>query len=877
MFSWQVRHFSRLAFAVIVAAATCSHARAGEVATQARVTKWLQLGPVLTPLPLYHEAKGPRGEAFSLANLLEFQQLDIAEWWPYSGQAVDWEEGTRLVWQAVTGDTTGVLISPSGTGPQICYLATFIHAARFTEAKLSVHSPHLFQVHMDAEVVLSQKSSGTKADSLGQAKSVTLETGVHLLLVKALRDPACAQPWRVSTSLELPPGWSTEEVRFGTEPTQRMSIRHLMEAPHIESVALSPDGELAALTVRQTRAPGEVSEEWVELRRTTDGSLVCTYRGGVKMGRIAWAPTGRRFCYTTTEKEATTLWIVDLDRGTTTSLLRDVQGFSGYTWAPNGSFVVYTVTEKPEPDKSGLKRLQGMPDRWPTWRHRDFLYRVSVPQGVRTRLTAGSLTTALNSISPDGSKLLFTRSWEDFSERPYSKTAYYTLDLATMKVDSLWTSGWTRSAQWSPDGQRLLVLGGPSSFGGVGKNVPEGVIPNEYDTQAFLYDLGTGAVDPITKDFDPTIRQAVWSRVEPCIYFVATDRAYVRLFRYDLRTRKFAQIETSAEVIGGLDLALRAPVATYLGSSASVPQRSFVLDLRKRQARVLADPARTAYQHVRFGRCVPWDFVSSQGRTIAGHVYLPPDFNERQKYPCIVYYYGGTGPVTRDFGGRYPKELWAANGYVVYVLEPSGATGFGQAFSASHVNDWGKLVSEEIVQGVQLFVRSHPFVDSTRVGCIGASYGGFMTMLLTTKTDIFAAAVAHAGISSIASYWGEGYWGYLYSSTATANSFPWNRKDIYVEQSPLFRADRVNTPLLLLHGTSDTNVPPGESIQFYTALKLLGRPVELVQVEGQDHTIMDFGKRIRWTKTILAWFDRWLKGQPQWWEKLYGGETQKSM
>jgi dipeptidyl aminopeptidase/acylaminoacyl peptidase len=67
-------------------------------------------------------------------------------------------------------------------------------------------------------------------------------------------------------------------------------------------------------------------------------------------------------------------------------------------------------------------------------------------------------------------------------------------------------------------------------------------------------------------------------------------------------------------------------------------------------------------------------------------------------------------------------------------------------------------------------------------------------------------------------------------------------------------------------------VPPGESIQFYTALKLLGRPVELVQVEGQDHTIMEYGKRIRWTKTILAWFDRWLKGQPQWWDNLYGAK-----
>ncbi len=175
----------------------------------------------------------------------------------------------------------------------------------------------------------------------------------------------------------------------------------------------------------------------------------------------------------------------------------------------------------------------------------------------------------------------------------------------------------------------------------------------------------------------------------------------------------------------------------------------------------------------------------------------------------------------------------------------------------------------EIIDGVKKFIAAHPFVDDKRVGCIGASYGGFTTMFLQTQTDIFAAAVAHAGISSIASYWGEGYWGYLYSAVATANSFPWNRKDIYIDQSPLFQADKIKTPLLLLHGSADTNVPPGESIQLYTALKLLGREVELIQVEDQNHTIMVYSKRLLWTKSILAWFDKWLKGQPEWWNDLY--------
>lgn len=160
-------------------------------------------------------------------------------------------------------------------------------------------------------------------------------------------------------------------------------------------------------------------------------------------------------------------------------------------------------------------------------------------------------------------------------------------------------------------------------------------------------------------------------------------------------------------------------------------------------------------------------------------------------------------------------------------------------------------------------------MDAKKIGCIGASYGGFMTQHLQTKTDIFAAAISHAGISDITSYWGEGYWGYSYSALATANSYPWNARDIYVEQSPLFHADKINTPILFLHGSVDTNVPVGESIQMFTALKLLGKPTAFIQVNGQNHQILDYKKRAEWNKTIYAWFAKYLKEQPEWWEALY--------
>ena len=148
-----------------------------------------------------------------------------------------------------------------------------------------------------------------------------------------------------------------------------------------------------------------------------------------------------------------------------------------------------------------------------------------------------------------------------------------------------------------------------------------------------------------------------------------------------------------------------------------------------------------------------------------------------------------------------------------------------------------------------------------------------MTQYLISRSDIFAAAISHAGISNITSYWGEGYWGYSYSAAASANSYPWNAAKHYTEHSPLFSADKINTPLLLLHGTSDTNVPIGESIQMYNALKILGKEVQFISIKGEDHGIMDYKKRLAWNKTIFAWFEKYLMDDAGLWKSMYPETT----
>jgi dipeptidyl aminopeptidase/acylaminoacyl peptidase len=851
--------------------------RAEDIANKARgqsipVRSWLAAGPLATPMPAFGDSKD---RPFGLSDLLQFEPVDVRSLQPMTGGQILWVDGTKAPWRVLTAGDKGAELTPSGAVPETAYLAAFIEASRWVPARVSFLSSQPFQAYVDGRIIASKqkanKPESQSATSDGRVfADLKLETGEHLLVIKTVFDRSAGTAWSMNAALEVGERSGPGVLILPAERNkERMSVELLLDGTKLSGVSISPDGAYVALSLRQTLPPSDDSEDWVEIYRVRDGGLVRSLRWPGARGSIEWTGDGQKFSTTTRDKSGGTIWLGDLADGSLKPILTKIPELGGHSWAHDGSFLIYEVSEEADKDIEGVKRLRNLADREPSFRSRSVLYRLSMPGGTRERLTAGDLSTRRNDISPDDKKLLVSRTLIDHKVRPYSQTELSVLNLDTLQTSVVWKGSWLTSAQWSPDGKSLLMLGGPSLFGDLGVNVRKGMIPNEYDIQAYRFDLETRQTFPLTRDFDPSVDQAFWGPTGDIIYFLTTDRANRRLYSYRMRDKTFAMIPCRPEVIEQLSVARHNPAAAVIASEPNEPPKVLLVDLDSAAVRPLKEPGSEAGVGLDTGKVEPWTFRNKRGTIIEGLVYYPPGFDAARKYPCIVNYYGGTTPITSQFGGRYPKELYAALGYVVYVLQPSGAIGFGQNFSAFHVNDWGIIVADEIIDGVKKFLTEHPFVDPRRVGCIGASYGGFMTELLLTKTKIFAAAVSHAGISSIASYWGEGYWGYGYSAVATADSFPWNRRDIYINQSPLYSADKITTPLLLLHGSSDTNVPPGESFQLYTALKLLGREVEFVEVLDEDHHILTYNKRIVWMKTILSWFDRWLKGQPEWWDDLY--------
>lgn len=839
------------------------------IVTAQPVESWLSTGPLPVTKPGFINGKNINGEDFEDKLILSNLYLNLPDIKPEEGQSFAWMNTKPGSWERnnISKEDFLEIKHDKKAEYQIAYHAFYVESGGLNEFKVDVESPQMFEVFLDGKRIASSYQVAEPEKTNSKTATLDLDRGKFVVIVKSLYKKDDGNGWKLKTSVknenESKPGLSIS-------PRCSMNIHHLLEGLKLGSVSLSPDGTMILVNYSRVNTEKGSTKSWVEVKDFASGRVIQSFRKEGTTG-FRWVPAGKKLYYTDADETGSSVWVFDFETGKEFPVLESIEDLSGFQWSDDGKFIIYGVSEtKKSDDKSSLKYMDDLGNRTFMPKKETYLYKYDVASGVKTRLTFGEQGTSLNDISHDGKYMVFSTSRPNPTERPFSAQNMYLMDLETGEVKTLWEDfGWDGSAEFIPDGKKLLVSGGPDCFGEIGRNIGKNPIANNYDNQLYIYDLATGEVDPITEEFNPSVGSAVWHPADNRIYLTAGDEVYRRAFVWDPETREFNRIITVPEVLGSFSIAGEKLVAVYTGTSLGNHNRVWSIDLTGQASKLFDNPEAETYKNVEFGKSEEWNFVTTNGDEIRGYFLYPLHFDPAKKYPLIVQYYGGTSPVSKSFGGRYPVDIWAGEGYVVYVPQPSGATGFGQEFSARHQNNWGKTVADEIIEGTRKFIESHPFVDKEKVGCIGASYGGFMTMYLQTRTDIFTCAISHAGISSISSYWGEGYWGYAYSSEATGDAYPWDRTDIYIDQSPLFSADKINTPLLLLHGSVDTNVPLGESLQLWVGLKILGKPVEMIQVEGENHHILTYSKRIEWHNAIMAWFDKWLKDTGHDWKKLF--------
>ena len=784
------------------------------------VKSFRYVGPYTVQKPFMIDSVDVNSEAFSLKAMLDSPlSLDVIERTDVSSEI------------------------PVLSGNALHVLAFHVQNTVYTKVKLNVEGLTNYQLYVDGK-----KTSG----------EIALNPATHSMVIKCLSEEGKTESPKVSLETEK------DGVLTLREDGNRLyTLDDVLYGTRFAGVSVSPNGKYLMTTYRTSLEGGRTTSVTKITEASTGKVLV------ERSEHLQWMPKSNLYYYTRTGVDGRQLVTVDPISGQENVLVEALP--DGYfEMAPTEDWLLYSITQEGPKERKEIYEVIEPDDRQPGWRNRTSLAMYDLKNGMMQPLTFGYHNAWGSDISQDGRYILVMTEESRLTQRPTTLRTLYRMDVRTLKVDTLVEKdGFMGGAQFSPDGTQVLLTGSPESFNAIGKNVKEGQTPSTVDTQLYLMDIATKQIKPLTKYFNPAVQRAIWNTADGQIYFNAENRDLVSFYRLNPKDGRIQQIEVKEDLVNGFALASQAPVAYYYGQGASNSDRLYSLDTKKFKQVLVEDLSKDILDGVQLGECIAWDFINAKGDTINGRYYLPPHFDATKKYPMIVNYYGGCSPTGRNFESRYPHHAYAALGYVVYVVNPSGATGFGQEFSARHVNTAGDGPAQDIIEGTKKFCEAHDFVNPKKIGCIGASYGGFMSQYLQTQTDIFAAAISHAGISDHTSYWGEGYWGYSYSEVSMANSYPWTRKDLYVDQSPLFNAHKINTPILFLHGDVDMNVPVGESIQMYTALKLLGKETAMVLVEGQDHHILEYGRRIQWQNTIWAWFAKWLQDDASWWNAIY--------
>jgi dipeptidyl aminopeptidase/acylaminoacyl peptidase len=255
-------------------------------------------------------------------------------------------------------------------------------------------------------------------------------------------------------------------------------------------------------------------------------------------------------------------------------------------------------------------------------------------------------------------------------------------------------------------------------------------------------------------------------------------------------------------------------------------------------------------------------FTAADKTKLQGFLIRPPGFDPTKKYPTKLLIHGGPQGAWGDaWSYRWNAELFAANGYVVVMINPRGSTGYGQAIVDGVNGDWGGKPFTDLMQGLDYAEQHYPFIDKTRECALGASYGGYMANWVLGHTDRFQCIVSHDGMFDAESAYGSTE--ELWFNEWEFKGKPWDyygkpdAENPFRKWSPAMSAKNFKTPTLVIHGQLDYRLDVSEGFQLFTTLQRLKVPSKMLYFPDEGHWVLKPQNAQLWYKTVNDWVDQW--------------------
>jgi dipeptidyl aminopeptidase/acylaminoacyl peptidase len=671
---------------------------------------------------------------------------------------------------------------------------------------------------------------------------------------------------------------------FAQPSPQTSSSKHpftfedMMALKRIGDPQVSPDGGWVMFSAIEVNLQENSKKPhlWIVPAAGGESKQITNGQTGESRGRFS--PDGKSILYTSSATGSSQIWIAgfDSETGMPSGNARQLTSLSteadGALWAGDGRHILF-VSEvypdcKDDPcNKAHDEEITKSPVKakvftrlfyrhWSSYTRfkRSHLFSVPTEGGNPLDITPGDHDVPpfslggqdLYAISPDGQEVAFTSNIDEVEATSTNNDVFVVPITGGTPKKISFSPGSDSTPLYSPDG-RYIAYRSQARAG--------------YESDRFrllIYDRKSGTTSDLTRNFDRWVEAFTWSPDSSMIYFSSEDHGAAPLWRV-----KLSGGEPEKVIDGFNDEPAFAPdgkTVFFSRMSIQAPNEIYKATI---PAAGLGKPEPLSHlndgllSHIEMIPLESFEFQGANKTRVQGFLLKPPTFNPAQKYPMKFLIHGGPeGAWGDDWSYRWNPELFAANGYVVVMINFHGSTGYGQKFIDEIDGDWGGKPFVDLMRGLDYVEKSYSFVDKDRECALGASYGGYMINWLLGHTTRFKCLVSHDGMFNAVSSFGTTE--ELWFNTWEFKGTPWTNPKTYQRWSPNLSAPKFKTPTLVVHGQLDYRLDVSEGFQLFTTLQLLKVPSKMLYFPDEGHWVLKPQNSRLWYKTVNDWVDQWV-------------------
>lgn len=677
---------------------------------------------------------------------------------------------------------------------------------------------------------------------------------------------------------------------------ERYTAETLWKLGRVSDMKLSPSGETILYGVTwYDIAANKGNRDLYILHKNAESPRKITDSKGSEANGI-WRPDGKKTGYLSSESGSMQLWEMGINGEDKKQVTNIEGGINGFSYSPDMKNIVYIKDVKIEQDAhdmypdlplaNALIYDDLMYRHWDSWHDYSYSHIFIAPysDGVVSEGKDIMPGEAFDSPmmpwggmeqiawTPDGKALAYVckkLKGKEYALSTNSDIYLYSLLTGTTKDLTEGNEGYDQDPVFSPDGSKMvyrsmatpgfeadkdrimLLEFNPEALNGVKNNIEKLKTKSgkPFEMNSMIYtDLSEG--------FDQSSSQFTWSKDSKSIYFISGIQATFQVYKLDIATKKIKQLthgdhDIEAYALDGNDL-----IITKM--RMDLPSEIFRVKADGQEEQ-LTFTNREILKNVVPGKTTKRWITTTDGKKMLVWVILPPNFDPNKKYPALLYCQGGPqSVVSQFFSYRWNFQMMAAHDYIIVAPNRRGLPTFGQEWNDQISGDYGGQNMKDYLTAIDS-VAAEPWVDETRLGAVGASYGGYSVYWLAgNHNKRFKTFIAHCGIFNFES---------MYGSTEETFFVNYDYKGAYWDKprpksydfSPHLFVGNWDTPILVIHGGNDFRIPYTEGMQAFNVAQLNNIPSRFLFFPDESHFVTKPQDAILWQREFFKWLDKYLK------------------